>query len=103
MRKQEMDRAGYGKEENRFYQINRELLEKRRDELDAEENVGSRPSNYGLCPKCGHRLDSKELMKIKVEHCPSCSGVFFESGELQTLLTSREPQSYLAGVKQWVL
>jgi hypothetical protein len=104
MNKYEMNRVGYDSEENHFYRINHDMLERRRLELDATpDRLGPRPENFMLCPKCGHEMDEKMLMKIKVEHCPSCSGVFFESGELQTLLTSREPQSYLAGVKEWVL
>jgi len=98
-----MNKAGYGKEEDYFYRLNKSLLDRRRDELDRRLEPENKPANWMLCPKCGHHMDQKELMKIRVEHCPECGGVFFDSDELQTILTSQEPQSYLAGVREWVL
>ena len=35
------------------------------------------------CPKCSTPMDSKTIGKIVVDHCPGCSGIWFDEGELQ--------------------
>ena len=52
------------------------------------------------CPKCGHELAEQELSGIKVDRCPNCGGVFFDAGELDTLLESQEPAGFLGGLKR---
>lgn len=38
------------------------------------------------CPACGSLLIVVEHEGIELDHCPECSGVWFDSGELELLL-----------------
>ena len=99
-----MDELGYDKEEEYFFRKNRELLERKRAELDAkrreEESELLKQQHWMRCPKCGHELAEQELSGIKVDRCPSCGGVFFDAGELDTLLQSQEPAGFLGGLRR---
>jgi Zn-finger nucleic acid-binding protein len=39
-----------------------------------------------LCPRCQHGLEITFLGGVKIDRCPQCSGMFFDKGELQTVL-----------------
>lgn len=38
------------------------------------------------CPKCEIAMKSEMLGAVMVEKCPRCQGLFFDAGELETLL-----------------
>jgi Zn-finger nucleic acid-binding protein len=95
---------GYSREEEYFYRINRELIERKRQELDAaraarrEENETK--AHWMRCPKCGGRMESVNLLKIQVDRCSRCQGVFLDRGELDTLLQVKESHTFLARLKK---
>jgi len=51
------------------------------------------------CPECSHALIPEQLELITVDRCASCSGVWFDAGELETFRMSIEgaeaPESIL--------
>lgn len=101
-----LDDKGYDKEEEYFYRKNKELLEKKRVELDAarrqQEAAQLKEKHWMRCPKCGHEMAEEEQAGIKVDRCGNCGGVFFDAGELDLLLQSQEPGGLLGGLKKWI-
>lgn len=89
------------KEGTQFFEANKELLKRRRKEVDdaveAEDDL--RPLNWMKCPNCGSGMQQVELWKIKLEKCTQCRGVFFDSRELQTLLESNAQDDFLNSLK----
>lgn len=97
------DRDHYSQEEAYFYKLNKELLERRRNEIDVEKAGMKDQSNHPhwmKCPKCGSSMQEIELIKIRVDKCTQCQGVYFDNGELQILLESQEPKGFLGKLKK---
>ena len=96
--------VGNAREEEYFYKRNKELIEKRRQELDAkraeEEKAQRRSEHWMKCPKCGGNMEEIDLAHILVDKCKECEGIFFEHGELETLLESQEQGGFLAGIRR---
>lgn len=40
------------------------------------------------------------LAGILVDECVACQGIFFDHGELETLIASQEPQGFLNSLKR---
>lgn len=97
-------RAGYAKEEDYFYRRNQELIERKRKQLDAEreerEREARKAQHWMRCPKCGGQMVEVDLAHIKVDECEACKGIYFDHGELETLIDSQEPQGFLTGLKR---
>jgi hypothetical protein len=104
MVKEDLKEQGYTKEEEYFYQHNKRLIEKKRKELDqSRAELRSRElktQHWMCCPKCGHQMQEVKLLGIMVDRCTSCDGVYFDRGELQLLLESKEPKGFLGGLRQ---
>ena len=96
--------AGYSREEEFFYKRNKELIEKRRIELDekkSEEDKEERRSQHWMkCPKCGGDMEEIDLSHILVDKCKECQGIFFDHGELETLLESQEQSGFFTGMRR---
>ena len=43
---------------------------------------------YLACPKCRARLELKVVRGTDIEHCPHCSGIWFDRGKLERILLS---------------
>lgn len=97
------DLSQYSQEEAYFYKLNKELLEKRRIELDSKkhESAAQFPKSYWMkCPKCGCDMEEIEIVRIKVDKCTQCKGVYFDDGELQILFESHEPRGFLGMLRK---
>ncbi|MDZ4660210.1 MAG: zf-TFIIB domain-containing protein [Pseudomonadota bacterium] len=97
------DRDQYSQEEAYFYKLNKDLLERKRIELDAkkiEMTDQSNNPNWMKCPKCGDQMEEIELTRIKVDKCVQCQGIYFDNGELQILLESQEPKGFLGMLRK---
>jgi uncharacterized protein len=52
------------------------------------------------CPNCGETLFMTERLKVEIDYCPKCRGVWLDKGELDKLLdiaaeqTAPQPPSY---------
>ena len=100
----DISKSGYNREEEYFYKRNKELIERKRKALDAEragaEKEADKGAHWMRCPKCGGAMTEQELAHIKVDKCGECQGIFFDHGELETLLESQEPQGFLQGLRR---
>ncbi len=104
MVEEDLKKTGYNKEEEYFYKLNKQLIEKKRKELDAQRAEQQRHAqvsqHWMKCPKCGHQMKEIDLQGIKVDQCTQCSGIYFDRGELELLLQSQEPKGFLGGLKK---
>lgn len=102
--KDELTKAGYGQEEEYFYKLNKELIERRRQELDKDRRsraaTDQRNAHWLKCPKCGGDMAEVDLRGIKIDRCGSCQGVYFDQGELDLLLQAKEPHGFLANMRR---
>jgi len=104
MVEEDIKKAGYNKEEEYFYKLNKQLIEKKRKELDAQraeqQKQGQIAQHWMKCPKCGHEMKEVDMQGIKVDRCSHCSGIYFDRGELELLLESQETKGFLGGLKK---
>jgi len=103
MVQEDLKEKGYSKEEEYFYKLNQQLIEKKRKELDKkheEERKQTKSEHYMHCPKCGDSMEEIEYLGILVDRCKKCSGMFFERGELEILLDSKDQKGFLGGLKK---
>ncbi len=100
----EFKKEGYSKEEQYFYKLNRELIEGRRARLD-ERRATRRAENetkahWMRCPKCGSKMQNLDLFQIEMERCRHCHGVYMDQDELETLLETKQPKTFLDRLKR---
>jgi hypothetical protein len=73
-----------------------ELLAKRRREAEArratDEAAQLQALHFMRCPKCGQPLREERYHGIQVDRCAACGGIWFDSGEAESLL-DREPSA----------
>ena len=91
---------GYSKEEEYFYRQNQALIEKKRQELDARREPEAKHPHWMKCPKCPGEMKERELVGIKVDQCEKCNGIYFDHGELEILLESKEPSGFFGALKR---
>jgi hypothetical protein len=85
-------------DEDRFFaQRDRELLEKLRGSSAAQEESTIQELAKSRCPRCGTRLAAKQVEGVEIDECPSCSGIWLDKGELESL-SRRDSKSWLARV-----
>ncbi|MGD2125359.1 MAG: zf-TFIIB domain-containing protein [Desulfobacteraceae bacterium] len=101
--KERQDKA-YSGEEQYFYNLNKELIDRKRKELNAQRAEQRarelKAQHWMCCPKCGQQMEEIELLGIMVDRCNSCSGIYLDKGELELLLQSKEPKGFLGGLSQ---
>jgi hypothetical protein len=74
----DMEDRGQALENEYFHRKERELIEKMRSKLAAEDS-----KDLGLaCPKCDGTLHETDYEKVKIDVCDKCGGVWFDAGEL---------------------
>ncbi len=104
MVKEDMKDRGYDSEEEYFHKVNKELIERRRKQLDAlhaeEQKKKLKTEHWMCCPKCGHPMEEFEYLGIMVDRCTDCSGIYFDKGEFEILLESKEQKGFLSGFKK---
>jgi len=87
-------------EDRWFKEHERRLIEKKRAEREAHvKSLEGREDHarheelkrlhWMCCPKCGHAMTEQDLPPVKVDTCTACEGIFFDRGELETLLLQR--------------
>jgi uncharacterized protein len=81
-------------EEEYFLRQEQEKLEKRRAEAAKkkaeEDRAARRELHYMHCPKCGGDLKEESYMSINVDRCTECHGVWFDAGEIESLVEKPE-------------
>jgi Zn-finger nucleic acid-binding protein len=98
--------AGYDAEEEYFFHLNRELIERNRRRLDDQrrqmESQERAKSHWMMCPKCGSQLKESGHFGVKADVCGSCSGLFLDKGELEHILESHGHTGFTALMKKWL-
>jgi hypothetical protein len=85
-------------EEDRFFaERDKALLEKLRQQGLGAEEEKARASALMRCPKCGEKLDVRDVKGVTIDECPAGHGMWLDKGELQTL-AARERDSWLSQV-----
>ena len=69
---------------------------KRSDHESKHDNL----PHWMKCPKCGDEMIEINLLNIMIEQCQGCSGLFFDSGELETLLDVSDRRGFFASLKR---
>lgn len=101
-----LKRAGYDAEEEYFYRLNAELIERNRRRLDEQrrqqEAQEQKKAHWMMCPKCGSQLRESQYFNVKADICGSCSGVFLDKGELEQILAAHGPSGLKDLLKRWL-
>lgn len=83
---------GKASEDLYFAQLEKERLA-RRKAAAATGTVGS-----GTCPRDGDTLTERSERGVTIDICPSCKGIWLDSGELEAILKNGDE----ASVTRWV-
>ena len=86
----ELEDRGRALENEYFHRREQELIEKMKSKLSAE-NVQTSKMN---CPKCDGKLVETEYENIKIDVCNSCTGVWFDAGELAQIVEKDEKRGW---------
>ncbi len=79
------------KEDQYFMEKDKELLDKKRRELEMEE---FKKHFRNHCPKCGEELVEEEFHGVNIDRCRACNGVWLDNGELETLTSAEKAMSW---------
>lgn len=73
-----------------FHKQEMEKLRKAQQEAAARMAESEREKlkelHYMHCPKCGMDLHEFDFRGVKLDRCASCGGVWFDQGEMETVL-----------------
>jgi len=96
--KDDLKKQGYSKEDEYFYQKDRERIAKLREQAEAKraklESENKKQEYWMRCPKCGSSLkEEKYGDAVLVDRCSSrdCGGIFLDAGELEILMKAKAP------------
>lgn len=90
---------GRSQEEEYFFKQNQALIEKMRRARAESQSVEVKPPHWMKCPKCTGEMQEVELAGIRVDQCGKCNGIYFDHGELEILIESKEPKGFLSAMK----
>ena len=79
------------REEEYFKKKDKELLEKKHEEVEREEFDKHFKCR---CPKCGDKLREEDFHGVKIDKCPSCKGIWLDDGELDTLTSEEKARTW---------
>jgi uncharacterized protein len=69
------------------------LKEQQQAESEAEK-LRLKEAHWMHCPKCGQKLSTVKCGSVEVDVCPSCKGVWLDTGELGTIVESAGQGSF---------
>jgi len=87
-----LEERGSALENEYFHRKERELIEKMKTKLAAEE---ARETQMN-CPRCDGKLVETDYESIKIDVCERCSGVWFDAGELAQVVDRNENSGWLS-------
>ncbi len=61
-------------------------LEQEQQAQSQVEKARLKELHWMHCPKCGQELVTEECDSVEIDVCPSCKGVWLDSGELGTIV-----------------
>ena len=88
--RQKMEDEWFARNEEELLRQARREHERRIQELASKQQEGEerrlRELHHLKCPKCGHDMSVQHIDEIEVEQCNTCQGLFFDKGELDSIL-----------------
>jgi Zn-finger nucleic acid-binding protein len=90
---------GYSNEEKYFYELNRELINKQKIQLDLVRKNKVEMN----CPRCDQKLVESMEGGIRHLQCTLCSGIFLEGNDLRFLMTGEQPARLVQKIKKLFL
>jgi len=88
----DLDDRGQALENEYFHRKEKELIEKMKAKMAAEETK----SLELKCPKCDGTLHETDYEDIKIDVCDKCSGVWFDAGELAEVIDKDKGNGWLS-------
>jgi hypothetical protein len=79
--------TGYDREDAYFHQLDKDMLAKKRAELDTQRRDAA--GGKIKCPRCGSDMDEVALEHVKIDRCVGCGGIFLDKGELEILTRAK--------------
>lgn len=74
------------------------IAEQERKRLERLKEKAAAAAGHGTCPKDGTTLVPRDEHGVTVDACPTCRGVWLDSGELEAILEHEDE----ALVTRWV-
>jgi uncharacterized protein len=94
----ETEREWFAKNEREMLVKAQKEREERLQQREAEESTKAlkvlKAAHWLKCPKCGHDMEVENIEGIEIEECTFCEGVYFDRGELDTLMMRRTEQRF---------
>lgn len=94
--RQKNENEWFARHEEELLRQARRAHESRMAELTARQKQGEdrrlREMHWMKCPKCGHDMQSLSIETVEVDRCGTCEGIFFDKGELDAVLLSRDTE-----------
>lgn len=87
-----LEERGSALENEYFHKKEKELIEKMKSKLAAEEARATQMN----CPRCDGKLVETDYEHIKIDVCDQCSGVWFDAGELAQVVDRNENSGWLS-------
>jgi hypothetical protein len=91
--RQKVEDEWFARHEEELLRQARRAHEKRMKDLETRQVAGEaralRDLHYLKCPKCGHDMSVLKLEGVELDRCGTCEGLFFDKGELESLLLKR--------------
>lgn len=91
---EQLEDRGRALENEYFHRKEKELIERMKAKLAAEETVDLELK----CPKCDGALVEADYEHIKIDVCDKCSGVWLDAGELAQVVDKNEDSGWLSRV-----
>jgi hypothetical protein len=99
-----MKDKGYSQEEKYFFEKNKKLIQERRNALDQQRDKtleeNKKKAFWMICPKCGSDMKEENLMGIFIDQCSGCNGIYFDNGELETMLKASDHGGLFSSIKK---
>lgn len=89
---EQLEERGRALENEYFHRKEKELIEKMKAKLSAENAVDLQLN----CPKCDGTLVETDYENIKIDVCNKCSGTWFDAGELAQIVDKNENSGWLS-------
>lgn len=84
-----------GEEERFFAERDRQLLDRMKEQRQAEAEVQATEQIRMRCPKCGERLQTEQVLGVTVDECPACKGTWLDCGELKRAVEREKSTGWL--------
>ncbi len=68
------------------YEKKKKLEDEKHANINENKKEELKELHYMRCPKCGMELIEIDYKNIKIDKCSDCEGIWFDAGELETIM-----------------